>query len=365
MKLNVPEYIKTIEPYKPGKPLEELEREYGIRRSIKLASNENPLGPSPKAVAAIRARLDNLHRYPDGSAHDLLAKLSDYHGLATENIILGNGSDEIIGLLAQCLLEPGSEVLLPQPSFLMYEIATRSVGAVPVFIPLDDNLSIGLEQMFQRITPQTRMVFLCNPNNPTGTVFSRNQLETFLNNLPQNVIVVIDEAYIEFVRNPDCAKGIVYIDSDRTVVTLRTFSKAYGLAGLRIGYGLMPTELSGYLNRIRMPFNTSSAAQAGAAAALDDEQFLQASVRLVHEGLDYLGSALKERGIRSFPTESNFFLIDVARNADEVFEQMLRRGVIVRSMSSYGYPQYIRVNVGLPEENTRFIKALEKVLTGE
>ena len=363
MTLNVPEYIKTIEPYKPGKPLEELEREYGIHRSIKLASNENPLGPSPKAVAAVQAMLDNLHRYPDGSGHDLLAKLADYHGLAKETIILGNGSDEIIGMLTQCLLEPVNEVLLPQPSFLMYEIAVRSVGAVPVFIPLDGNLSIDLEQMLQRVTPQTRMIFLCNPNNPTGTVFSNDQFDAFLDNLPHDVIVVIDEAYIEFVRNPDCAKGIDYVDSDRAVVTLRTFSKAYGLAGLRIGYGLMPADLAGYLNRIRMPFNTSSAAQAGAAAALDDEQFLQKSVQLVHEGLDYLGSALKERGIRSFPTESNFFLVDVARNADEVFEQMLRQGVIVRSMSSYGYPQYIRINVGLPEENTRFITALEKVLT--
>ena len=365
MKLNVPEYIKTIEPYKPGKPLEALEREYGIRRSIKLASNENPLGPSPKAIGAIQSRLDTLHRYPDGSGHDLIAKLADFYGLTVENIVLGNGSDDIIGMLTQCMLQPGHEVLIPHPSFLMYEIATRSVGAVPVFIPLDDNLSIDLEQMLQRVTPQTRMVFLCNPNNPTGTVFSKDQFDAFLVNLPRDVIVIIDEAYIEFVRNPDCGKGIDYIDSDWTVVTLRTFSKVYGLAGLRIGYGLMSVDLSGYLNRIRMPFNTASTAQAGAAAALDDDQFLQQTVRLVHEGLDYLSDALKERGIRCFPTESNFFLIDVARNADEVFEKMLRLGVIVRSMTSYGYPQYIRVNVGLPEENTRFITALEKVLTTE
>ncbi len=362
MKLKVPEYINTIEPYKPGKPLEELEREYGIRRSIKLASNENPLGPSPKAVAAVRARLDTLHRYPDGSGHDLIAKLADYHGLAAGNVVLGNGSDDIIGMLAQCMLERGNEVLIPHPSFLMYEIATRSVGAVPVFIPLNDSLAIDLEKMLERVTSQTRMVFLCNPNNPTGTVFSKDQFETFLENLPRDVTVVIDEAYIQFVRNRDCSQGIEYIDSDRTVVTLRTFSKAYGLAGLRIGYGLMQAELAGYLNRIRMPFNTSSAAQAGAAAALDDDRFLREVVRLVHDGLDYLSNALQERGIRSFPTEANFFLIDVARDADEVFEQLLRQGVIVRSMNAYGYPQYIRVNVGLPEENTRFIAALEKVL---
>ena len=365
MKLSVPEHIKAIEPYKPGKPLEELEREYGIRHSIKLASNENPLGPSPKAIEAIRAGLQSLHRYPDGSGHDLVARLAEHHGVAVENIVLGNGSDDIIGMLTQSMLTPGDEVLLPQPSFLMYDIATRSVGAVPIFVPLDNHLAIDLEQMILRVTPRTRMAFLCNPNNPTGTVFSKQQLAAFLNNLPPEVIVVVDEAYIDFVRDPDCAGGIDCIDADRAVVTLRTFSKAYGLAGLRVGYGVMPAALAGYVNRVRMPFNTASSAQAGAVAALDDERFLQKTVQLVHAGLDYLAGALKRRGIRCFPTESNFFLIDVARSADRVFERMLRQGVIVRSMTSYGYPQFIRVNVGLPEENSRFIAALEQALADE
>ncbi len=365
MKLSVPEYIESIDPYKPGKPLEELEREYGIRDSIKLASNENPLGPSPKAVEAIRAGMESLHRYPDGQGYGLVAKLAEKLGVASENVVLGNGSDDIIAMLTRAMLQPGDEAILPQPSFLMYEITVRSAGAVPVFVPLDDSLAIDLDEMLRRVTSRTRMAFLCNPNNPTGTVFSKKQFRAFLAGLPPEVIVVVDEAYIEFVRDRDCARGINYLDADRAVVTLRTFSKAYGLAGLRIGYGVMRETLSKYLHRVRLPFNASSLAQAGAIAALDDEVFLQKTLHLVQEGLKYLFKSLDRLGIRYFPTQSNFFLIDVARNADDVFELMLREGVIVRSMTSYGYPNYIRINVGLPGENERFIRAFEKVLAGK
>jgi histidinol-phosphate aminotransferase len=362
MNFSVPEYILAIDPYKPGKPLAELEREYGVRNSIKLASNENPLGPSPKAIQAIDTCLQSLHRYPEGSGYALVAKLARNLGLAPENIVLGNGSDEIIAMLTRALLKPQDEAILPQPSFLMYEIMVRSVGAAPVFVPLDDGLGIDLDAMARRVTPATRMIFLCNPNNPTGTIFSADTFEKFLGRLPPEVIVVVDEAYIEFVTDPQCARGTDYLDADRAVATLRTFSKAYGLAGLRIGYGIMPTALSGILHRIRQPFNASSPAQAGAVAALDDAAFLQKTIRLVHAGLRYLSQSLDRLGIAHFPTQSNFFLIDVQRDADDVFKQMLAEGVIVRSMTAYGYPQYIRINVGLPEENERFVKALAKVL---
>ena len=365
MKLSVPEYIESIDPYKPGKPLEELEREYGVRDSIKLASNENPLGPSPKAVEAIRTGMESLHRYPDGHGYELVAKLSEKLGVDSENIVLGNGSDDIIAMLTRALLKPGDEAILPQPSFLMYEISVRSVGAVPVVVPLDDSLAIDLDEMLRRVTSRTRMAFLCNPNNPTGTVFSEKQFRAFLSSLPAEVIVVVDEAYIEFVKDRDCARGINYLDADRAVVTLRTFSKAYGLAGLRIGYGVMRETLSSYLHRVRLPFNASSLAQIGAIAALDDEAFLQKTLHLVHEGLKYLFKSLDRLGFRYFPTQSNFFLIDVVQNADDVFEHMLREGVIVRSMTSYGYPNYIRISVGLPGENERFILAFEKVMTGK
>jgi histidinol-phosphate aminotransferase len=361
MKLKTPDYILSLKPYKPGKPLEELEREYGISNSIKLASNENPLGPSPKALAAIRSALMKMHRYPDGSGYALKRKISEKFDVASDNVVLGNGSDEIIGMLTRAFLQPGDEAILPSPSFLMYEIMVRSAGAIPVSVPLR-SLSIDLAGMQERITPKTRMIFVCNPNNPTGTFIRDKDFQDFLTGIPADIIVVVDEAYIEFAKGPDCISSIAYLSSGKAIVTLRTFSKAYGLAGLRIGFGIMPVEISELLNRVRQPFNASSLALAGAYAALDDESFLQKTQKLIHDGLDFLYASLAKMGVRSFPTAANFFLIDVKQNADELFEAMLRQGVIVRSMTEYGFPEFIRINVGLPEENTRFIEALKKVL---
>jgi len=360
MNLFVPDYILSINPYSPGKPLEELEREYGISDPIKLASNENPLGPSPMAVEAIKCSLDKLNRYPDGSGHDLINKISEKLKVKPNNIVLGNGSDEIIGMLTRALLKRGDEVIVPWPSFLMYDIMVRSVGAVPVYVSLK-SLSIDLDTIQSRITQRTRMVFLCNPNNPTGTIFSKKDFESFLESIPE-VIVVVDEAYIEFVQDKYCARGVDFLETGKGVVTLRTFSKAYGLAGIRVGFGVMSEYMAEVLNRIRPPFNVNLLAQVGATAALEDEVFLNKTLNLVHEELDFLYDSLEKLGIKYFPTQANFFLIDVKKNADEVFESMLREGVIVRSMTSYGYPEYIRINVGLHEENVRFIKAIEKVI---
>jgi histidinol-phosphate aminotransferase len=361
MIVKIPEYIQSIEPYKPGKPIDELAREHGIQHAIKLASNENPLGPSPMAVQAITLALSSLHRYPDGRGHDLTVKLSARLGFSPEHFVLGNGSDDLIGMLTRALLQPGDEAIIPTPSFLMYDIDVRSAGAIPVHVPLR-SLAICANDLLERVTSRTRMVFICNPNNPTGTVMSRNDFETFLGALPQGIVVVVDEAYMEFVRNPDCVNSMEYIHGDKPVVSLRTFSKAYGLAGLRIGYGVMAPELAGILHRIRQPFNVSLLAQAGAAAALEDEAFLNKTVQTVHEGLDCLYAELDRIGVRYFPTQANFFLIDAGQDADMVFENMLKKGVIVRSMSSYGYPDYIRINTGLPEENKRLVQAIEQVL---
>lgn len=360
MNLKIPDYIVSIQPYSPGKPLKELEREYGISDSIKLASNENPLGPSPKAIEAIKGAVENVNRYPDASGHDLTKKISESLGVRQGNIVLGNGSDEIIGMLTTALTQAGDEVIMPWPSFVMYDIMIRSVGAIPVCVPLN-SLSIDLNSIQSRITPKTRMVFLCNPNNPTGTVFSKTDFETFLQGIPE-VVVVVDEAYIEFVRDKKCARSIDYLNADAAIVTLRTFSKAYGLAGLRIGYGIMPQEIADLINRIRLPFNANSLAQVAAIAALEDNNFLQKTVDLVQEGLDFLYDSLERLGIKYFPSQANFFLIDVEKDADEIFENMLRQGVIVRSMTAYGYPNYIRINAGLRNENVRFIKALEKAI---
>jgi histidinol-phosphate aminotransferase len=362
LNLKVPPHIAAIKPYEPGKPLEELEREYGISDSVKLASNENPLGPSPLAVRAMEKAMGKLHRYPDGSAYELNEKLARHLNVPRDTILLGNGSDEIIGMLTRALLQPGDEAILPRPSFLMYDITIRSSAATPVYVPLN-NLAIDLEKMADAITPKTRLIFVNNPNNPTGTMITRSEFEAFLSKVPAGVVVVMDEAYIEFARDERCASGLDYLDASVPVVTLRTFSKAYGLAGLRVGYGVMPAALQELLNRIRQPFNVSSLAQIAAIHALDDTAFLDKTLRVIHEGLDYLYGELDKMGLRYFQTQANFFLIDVKRNAAEVFEKMLRQGVIVRSMVSYGFPEYIRINSGLPEENARFVHALKIVLS--
>jgi histidinol-phosphate aminotransferase len=362
MQLKIPEYIQLIAPYVPGKPIAALEREYGIRDSVKLASNENPLGPSPKALTAIRQSLVSLHRYPDGAGHLLTCKIAAHNGIEPANVVIGNGSDDIIALLVRALIQPGDRVVVPRPSFLMYDITAAAAGAAIDAVPLK-NMAMDLDAMAAKVTADTRLVFLCNPNNPTGTVISQAAFDGFMKRLPDGVIVVVDEAYIEFARKPDSLKTGRPSDLNRPLVTLRTFSKAYGLAGLRVGYGIMPVSLAEVLNRVRQPFNVNAVAQVAAAAALDDRSFLDASVNLVHQGLDELYTALARMGLTCFKTEANFFLIDVGRSADTVFEAMLHQGVIVRSMRSYGYPDYIRVNVGLAEENERFLSALETVLS--
>lgn len=362
--IKIPDHILKLKPYKPGKPIEELEREYGIKGSIKLASNENPLGPPETALKAMEGVLKNCHRYPDGGGFLLTAKIAELNGLKNQNVVLGNGSDDIIGLLTRAFLSPGDEAVMTRPSFLMYEIMVDSAGASSVFAPLGDRKSsfaIDLDAMADKITDRTRMIFLTNPNNPTGTIIRKREFELFLEKVPENVIVVIDEAYIEFVTDPDCVKGLDYIGGKTPVVVLKTFSKAYGLAGVRIGYGLMQEDIAASLHKVRMPFNVNILGQAAALAALSDTEFLNKSLDLVHSGLDYLYSELTKLGFSFFKTQANFFLIDVKGSSDVVFEKLLHEGVIVRSMSSYGYPEFIRLTVGLPSENERFIKALEKV----
>lgn len=361
MKLRIPDYINRISPYVPGKPIETLEREYGIADSIKLASNENPLGPSPLAIKAIGEALNQLHRYPDGAAFSLLDRLACHLGVQAHQIVVGNGSDDILGMLSIALLQPGDETIIPASSFLMYDIVTQTAGAVPVKVPLK-NLSIDLDAMRAAITDRTRLIFICNPNNPTGSMVTHKDMAGFLDAVPEDVVVVIDEAYIDFARSEACANGLRFLDEGRAVVTLRTFSKAYGLAGLRVGYGVMPSRLAELLNSIRMPFNANSLAQVAAVAALDDTDFLQKTIAVIHNGLDFLYSELNRRGITTFDTQANFFLFDMARDAKQVFELMLHQGVIVRAMTAYGYPEYIRINVGLPEENRRFLKALDAVM---
>ncbi len=363
MKLKIPEYILAIKPYIAGKPIEEVEREYGIENSIKLASNENPLGPSPMAVAAIHEVLGNLHRYPDAAGYELTHAIAEKYNLDRDNIVLGNGSDDIIALLATVFLNPADEVILPQPSFLFYEISLRSSGAVPIWVPLK-SYKTDLAGMIQKISPNTRMIFLNVPHNPTGSIISKRDFNDFLSEIPPQIVIVLDEAYIEFISDSNCVNSLDFLKTDKPIVGMRTFSKAFGLAGLRVGYGVMPSALAELLHRVRQPFNVNTLAQAAATAALNDAEFLKKTVNLVHDELEFIYAALDRLEIPYIRSQANFLMIEIGKRqtADEAFEKMLMQGVIVRSMSAYGYPQHIRVNIGKHEENVRFLEALEKII---
>lgn len=354
-------HLAQLTPYQAGKPLEELTRELGLTDAIKLASNENPLGPSPKALEAIRVHLASLHRYPDSHAYYLKEDLSRHLGIEPSQLILGNGSDEVLDLLVRALVPPGGEVISTTHTFLMYGLLTQAVGGVFRTVPLK-NMAVDLEAVAQAVTDNTRLILLNSPNNPTGTVFTRKAWEDFLATLPPAVTLVLDEAYIDFVDDPDVPDSLNYLSEERPLVGLRTFSKAYGLAGLRVGYGFGPSELMDYLNRLRLPFNINRLAQVGARAALTDTDFLEHTRELVRTGRAFLEEGLMRLGLTFVPSQANFILIYLGREGRQVYQDMLQQGVIIRAMDAYGYPEHIRVNVGLPEENQRFLAALKKVL---
>lgn len=360
-RITVSSGIESLVPYPPGKPIEELERELGITGSIKLASNENPLGPSKKAVAAVSNALGNLHRYPDGSGYYLKEKLSSRLNVPTDMIILGNGSNEIIELLIRTFLRPGDETVMADPSFAVYPLVTRAAGGSSILVPLDKDFRHDLPAMAKAITEKTRIVFIANPNNPTGTVVLKDEFSAFMKDVPEEVVVCVDEAYVEFVKCADFPDTLEYIKSGHPVVALRTFSKIYGLAGLRCGYGVADARIINYMDRVRQPFNVNSLAQAAALAALDDGEHLKATLENNKNGLEYLFNELKSFGFEVVPTEANFFLVKVG-DGKSVYNGLLKKGVIVRPMASYGLPEYIRVTVGLPEENRRFIKAFKETI---
>ncbi len=361
MKKLIKKGIETLVPYPPGKPIEELEREMGISDSIKLASNENPLGPSPLAIQAMMEKMKTLNRYPDGSGFYLKSKLSAKFGLPQSQIIIGNGSNELIELIIRTFLNSREEVIQPFPTFLVYGKIVTGAGGKMVSIPLSD-FKIDLEAMRAAITPKTKVIFINNPNNPTGSALSEAEMVSFLKSIPQDIVVVLDEAYIEFVSDPRVAQGLDLLGDYPLIIVLRTFSKLYGLAGLRIGYGFASEQIIDYMNRVRQPFNANALAQVAATAALDDTEFVSRTLDVVRDGLSYLQSQINDLGLEHLPTQANFFLIKVPGGAKKTYELMLREGVIIRAMDSYGLNDFIRVNVGLPEENERFIQTLKKVL---
>lgn len=364
MKIEIPENIETITPYPPGKPLEELEREYGIKNSIKLASNENPWGPSPKAVRALRAELLNLHRYPDASCYNLTIALAEKIGLDSSEIVLGNGSNEVIDFLVKAFVTEGDEVITSHPSFLMYQKFVQVRGGINYVVPLKD-MRHDLAIIKEMVSEKTKLIFLDNPNNPTGTSIPPTELYRFLSDIPESVIMVLDEAYADFMDKSLCLDVYSLIRNAGgrcPVVFLRTFSKAYGLAGLRVGFGIMAREIAGCLHKVRQPFNVNLMAQVGALAALRDEEHYQKTLELTLKGLQYLQQEVEKLGCKAYPSHANFFLVDVRGNSEKLYQALLHKGVIVRSMNTYGFDTFIRVTVGTEEENNRFLRSLAECL---
>lgn len=359
----VNEGVRGLRPYQPGKPIEELERELGLSHIIKLASNESPLGPSPKARAMALVGLDALSRYPDGSGTDLRAALADIHAVAGECLTLGNGSNDILELIARLFVSTEHEVVFAEHAFAVYPLVTRAMGARAVEVPARD-WGHDLAAMADAISERTRLVFIANPNNPTGTWNDAEALERFLSAVPEDVIVVVDQAYAEYVDEPGYPDCITWLTRYPNLIVTRTFSKAHGLAGLRIGYGVSSAGIAELLNRVRQPFNVNSLALAAALASLEDDEHLQRSTGINRSGLVQLRAGFDAMGIEYMPSVANFLCFEVPGDAGDVYTALLHEGIIVRPVASYGLPRHLRVTVGLEDENTRFLEALKKIIPG-
>lgn len=356
----VRKHILKIDPYEAGKPIEELKRELGLKSVIKLASNENPIGASPKAIAAIKKNLAYINRYPDSNGFYLKKKLAKSLGVEPSNIVLGNGSDELIDIIIKTFVEEDEHIITADHTFLEYKIISNVKGRVVITVPLK-YFKYDLNAIKKKIDKKTKIVFISNPNNPTGTYVTKLEVEEFLNGLPEDVLLVLDEAYDTFIDVNDYAKGLNLIRNNNVIV-LKTFSKAYGLAGLRVGFAVAKREFVSYMEIARQPFNVNSLAQAGAIAALDDKKFLKRTKKTVLSGKAYLYEHLKKMGLAFVPSVTNFILIDVGRDGAGLFKEMLKFGVIVRDMKQYGLKNYIRVTIGTKKENERFIQVLRKVI---
>ncbi|MDG2070765.1 MAG: histidinol-phosphate transaminase [Pseudomonadales bacterium] len=354
--------VQQLQPYQPGKPIEELERELGLTNSIKLASNENPLGASQLVQDSLADVLPELARYPDGSAYLLKNRLSEYLGVSTESLTIGNGSNDVLELMARVYLSPDNESIVSQHSFVVYPLVTRAIGAKLTVISAM-NYAQDLDATLAAISSKTRIVFIANPNNPTGTWVREKALVNFLDQVSEDVLVVLDEAYFEYVEESDYPDGITLLKKYPNLVVTRTFSKAYGLAALRVGYAVSHPDIADLMNRVRQPFNVNSMSLAAAYTALDDQEHVQKSVALNRQGMRFLESACDEMGLGYIPSVGNFLTIDFERDAAPVYDALLHEGVIVRSIGVYEMPNHLRVTIGLPEENERFVQTLKRVLS--
>ncbi|USG63500.1 histidinol-phosphate transaminase [Brevibacillus ruminantium] len=353
--------ILSAPVYQPGKPIEDVKREFGLTEVIKLASNENPLGCSPKAKEAIQAQLDSLALYPDGASLQLRWDLADFHGVKPEQLIFGNGSDEIILMISRAYLEAGTNTVMATPSFSQYRSNAMVEGAELIEVPLKNGVH-DLEAMATAINEQTRVVWVCNPNNPSGTIVKAAELEAFLQKVPKDVLVVMDEAYYEYVVDEDYPQTIPMLGQYPNLIILRTFSKIYGLATMRVGYGIATEEVINHLDHVREPFNTGSLGQAAARAALQDQEFVQKCSKHNREGLKQLTDRFDEWGLSYYPSQTNFILVNLNLDSDEVFTKLLQQGIIVRSGKALGFPGYQRITVGTKEQNEKVLQALGNIL---
>lgn len=352
----VAENIARLKPYHPGKPIEEVQRELGLTRVVKLASNENPLGPSPRALQAMRSAAERVALYPEGAAPLLRAAISERLGVPQDWLVFGNGSDELLHLVCATFIQPGKDgTVQADPTFAMYEIYATLADADIVKVPLK-NYTHDLEAMADAVTEKTRIVFIANPNNPTGTLVTQKELERFLDRLPERVILVSDEAYDDYVESPDKPNLLPFVKEGRNIIITRTFSKVYALAGLRVGYAVAPEAMAAYMNRARSPFNVNLIAQAAALAAFEDREYLAKSVAANSAGKRQLCEALDRAGVAYVPSDANFVLIDVKRDSRDVFDALLRKGIIVRAGYGLGLPEHIRVTIGTPEQNALFLR---------
>lgn len=359
--MKVPENIKNLQPYIPGKPTEELERELGIKESIKLASNENPLGPSPKALSRIVSEIPKLNLYPDGGGFYLRKKISEKFNWNIEGIILGNGSVDLIELAVRTFCEKGDEVIVPSSSFIMCKLVAFSMGTKLIEVPFKD-YHYDVEGIIKAISKNTRILYIDNPSNPLGTYIPKEGFKKIIKALHQDMLLIADQAYFEYIKKDDYPDAFEDLKRGANVLVLRTFSKIYGLAGLRIGYGLASEEIIGYMNRVRSPFNTNSLAQAAAIAAIDDLEFVAKSRDLNEEELNFLTEELKKEGIYVVPSVTNFILVDFKKDAMEIYNKLLKEGIIVRPVKNYNLPTCLRISIGKREENIKLLKALKKVL---
>lgn len=354
--------VNNLNPYIPGKPISEVQRELGLERVIKLASNENPLGTSPKASKAVSDWANNMAIYPDGNSTDLKNALSAKLDVGVDQLLFGSGTDQILEIIAQTYINPGDNAIMGYPSFPRYETVVSVMEGEVKNIPLTGDYRMDLNEMLKAVDGRTKIIWLCNPNNPTGTMITAEEQMDFIKKVPKNVLLILDEAYYEYALGGDYPDSIKYLKEFDNLLILRTFSKAYGLAGLRIGYAVSNKEVIGYLNRVRGPFNTNAAAQIAAIAALDDEGFIHRSMENNKKGKEYLYSSFKEMGLYYVPTHANFMMVKVGLPSDLVFKELLKKGLIIRSGDIFGMDDWIRLTIGTPEENEIFIKALAEVI---